>query len=66
MFEQMLECAEQLSGTVGGAIQDERGAVLTPQRAERMRDEIADFQHLLGIDSAPSMHRAADEGVSAS
>jgi cell division protein ZipA len=65
MFEQMLECAEHLQRTVGGAIQDERGTVLTPQRAERMRDEIADFQHLLGIDTSLPMHRAAGEGVSA-
>ena len=65
MFEQMLECAEQLTRTVGGAIQDERGAVLTPQRAERMRDEIADFQHLLGIDTSTSLHRATGEGVAA-
>jgi cell division protein ZipA len=65
MFEQMLECAEQLARTLGGAIQDERGAVLTPQRAERMRDEIADFQHLLGIDTSTHMHRATGEGVTA-
>jgi cell division protein ZipA len=65
MFEQMLECAEHLQRTVGGAIQDERGTVLTPQRAERMRDEIADFQHLLGIDTSTPMHRGAGEGVTA-
>jgi cell division protein ZipA len=63
MFEQMLEFAERISNNLGGAIQDERGAVLTPQRASRIRDEIEDFQHLVG--SEPRVHRP-NEGIAAS
>jgi cell division protein ZipA len=64
MFEQMLDCAEQLAGTLNGTVQDERGIALTPQRAARIRDDIADFQHLVGGDGA-AQRDAAGEGVSA-
>jgi len=64
MFEQMLECAERLAGIVGGTVQDERGAVLTPPRAARLRDDIENFQHLLGVDM-PAQRAPAGEGMSA-
>jgi len=64
MFEQMFECAEQLAGTLGGTVQDERGTALTPPRTERIRDDIENFQHLVGIDA--SLARASmNEGMSA-
>jgi FtsZ-interacting cell division protein ZipA len=62
MFEQMLECAQHLAGTLSGTVQDERGVALTPQRIERIRDEIADFQHLLGIDTLTSQRAATNAG----
>ncbi|MBC7984923.1 MAG: hypothetical protein H7Y02_13835 [Candidatus Obscuribacterales bacterium] len=50
MFDQMLDCARNLESALSGVLQDERGTVLTPQRAERLREDIIDFQHLLSAD----------------
>jgi cell division protein ZipA len=48
MFAQMLACARELEQGIGGLLQDERGLPLTEQRAQRLRDDVADFLHLLG------------------
>jgi cell division protein ZipA len=48
MLMQMLTCARELEQGIGGLLQDERGLPLTEQRAQRLRDEVADFTHLLG------------------
>jgi cell division protein ZipA len=48
LFDQLLECARHLEQRMGGLLQDERGLPLTEQRIQRIRDDIADFEHLLG------------------
>lgn len=48
MFSQMLACARELEQGIGGLLQDERGLPLTEQRAQRLREDVADFTHLLG------------------
>jgi cell division protein ZipA len=48
MFNEMLSCARRLEQSMGGMLQDERGLPLTEQRAQRLREDIADFIHLLG------------------
>jgi FtsZ-interacting cell division protein ZipA len=48
MLMQMLTCARELEQGIGGLLQDERGLPLTEQRAQRLRDDVADFTHLLG------------------
>jgi cell division protein ZipA len=48
MFEQMLGCAQRIARATGGELQDERGSKLSPYIIERLRDEVLDFQHLLG------------------
>ena len=54
-YDQMLGCARNLEEALGGMLQDERGAELTPLRAERIREEIVDFQHLFGGDTVPTL-----------
>jgi cell division protein ZipA len=48
MFSQMIACARELEQGIGGLLQDERGLPLTEQRAQRLREDVADFLHLLG------------------
>ncbi|MEQ1582241.1 MAG: cell division protein ZipA C-terminal FtsZ-binding domain-containing protein [Steroidobacteraceae bacterium] len=48
MCDQIFDCARQLEIRMGGALHDERGAALTDQRIEAIRDEVLDFEHLLG------------------
>jgi cell division protein ZipA len=48
MFAQMLACGRQLEQGMTGILQDERGLPLTELREHRLRDDIADFLHLLG------------------
>lgn len=47
-YDQMLSCAQRLAHATGGLLHDERGSKLTPQSMERLRDEVLDFQHLIG------------------
>jgi len=47
-FTQLLACARQIEQAIGGQLRDERGVVLDEQREQRVRDEIADFEHLVG------------------
>lgn len=49
IFAQMLSCARELERAIGGVLQDERGLPLTEQRVERLREDIADFLHLLQV-----------------
>jgi FtsZ-interacting cell division protein ZipA len=44
----MLSCAQRLAHATGGTLQDERGSKLTPHSMERLREEVLDFQHLIG------------------
>jgi cell division protein ZipA len=48
VFERMLVCARELEQGIGGLLQDERGMPLTEQRAQRLRDDVTDFMHLMG------------------
>jgi cell division protein ZipA len=47
-WDQMLSCAQRIAHTTGGVLQDERGSKLAPQTIEKLRDEVLDFQHLIG------------------
>jgi cell division protein ZipA len=47
-YDQMLSCAQRLAHATGGELHDERGSKLTTHNRERLRDEVLDFQHLLG------------------
>lgn len=47
-YDQMLSSAQRLAHATHGILQDERGSKLTAQIMERLRDEVLDFQHLLG------------------
>lgn len=47
-YDQMLSCAQRIAQATGAELHDERGARLTPQTMERLRDEVLDFQHLIG------------------
>ncbi|MGC3980164.1 MAG: cell division protein ZipA C-terminal FtsZ-binding domain-containing protein [Steroidobacteraceae bacterium] len=47
-YDQMLSCAQRLAHQSGGLLQDERGSKLTQQSMDKLRDEVLDFQHLLG------------------
>lgn len=48
MCDQIFDCARQLESMLGGALHDERGAPLTDQRIAAIRDEVLDFEHMLG------------------
>ncbi len=50
--DQLFDCARQLEDVLGGALHDERGQLLTAQRATAIRDEVLDFEHLLGSTQA--------------
>lgn len=54
MCDQIFDCAQQLEAVLGGALHDERGAPLTDERIAAIRDEVLDFEHLLGIGVQPS------------
>jgi cell division protein ZipA len=47
-YDQMMSCAQRIAHATGGTLQDERGSKLTAQTMERLREEVLDFQHLLG------------------
>ena len=47
-FTQMLTCARRLEDAIEGELRDERGVAMNAVREQRVRDEIADFEHLLG------------------
>jgi cell division protein ZipA len=47
-WDQMLSCAQRIAHATGGVLQDERGGKLTPQTLEKLREEVLDFQHLIG------------------
>jgi cell division protein ZipA len=47
-YDQMMSCAQRLAHSTGGLLQDERGSKLTTQSMDRLRDEVLDFQHLIG------------------
>jgi cell division protein ZipA len=47
-YDQMLSCAQRLAHATHGTLQDDRGNPLTPQFMERLREEVLDFQHLMG------------------
>lgn len=47
-FDQMLSCAQRLVHSMHGVLQDERGIKLLPHGIERLREDVLDFQHLLG------------------
>jgi len=48
MLAQLLACARELEQGMGGVLQDERGMPLTEPREQRLREDVADFLHLLG------------------
>ena len=48
MVSQMVACGRELERKMGGILQDERGLPLTEARAHRLRDDAANFLHLLG------------------
>jgi FtsZ-interacting cell division protein ZipA len=50
-YDQMLDCARNLEEALQATLQDERGIPLSPLRAERIREEIIDFEHLNRISS---------------
>lgn len=47
-YDQLIDCARRLERTLGGELHDERGIPLTAQRIAALRDEVLDFEHLLG------------------
>jgi cell division protein ZipA len=47
-YDQMISCAQRVAHATGGSLQDERGSKLTQQTMERLREEVLDFQHLIG------------------
>ncbi len=53
-YDQMLTCAQRITHATNGILQDERGNKLTPQFMERLREEVLDFQHLVG--TLPTSH----------
>jgi cell division protein ZipA len=46
-FDAMLSCAQSLQEAFHGGLQGERGKPLTDETIARMREDIADFQHLM-------------------
>ncbi len=52
-YDQLIECARHLERALGGELHDERGLPLTAQRIASLRDDVLDFEHLLGS-SAPA------------
>ena len=51
-FDAMFACAQALQRDFAGQLFGERNAPLTPAMVERMRESIADFQHLLSAPQA--------------
>ena len=47
-YDQMLSCAQRIAHATNGIVQDERGSKLTAQAMDRLRDDVLDFQHLIG------------------
>lgn len=50
-YDQLIDCARHLERALGGELQDERGTPLTAQRVAALRDDVLDFEHLLGRSS---------------
>ncbi len=53
-WDQMLTCAQRMAHFTEGVLQDERGHKLTSMAMDRLREEVLDFQHLLGSVDAVS------------
>jgi FtsZ-interacting cell division protein ZipA len=51
-YDQMLSCAQRLAHATGSVLHDERGSKLTAHSMERLREEVLDFQHLIGNPTA--------------
>jgi cell division protein ZipA len=47
-WDQMLSCAQRLAHATQGVLQDERGHKLTSMATDRLREDVLDFQHLIG------------------
>jgi cell division protein ZipA len=47
-FDELIVTARALAATLGGLLQDERGAPLTVQRIGQLREEMADFERARG------------------
>lgn len=47
-FDQMMTCAQRIAHATQGVIQDERGNKLNVDLMNRLRDDVLDFQHLIG------------------
>lgn len=47
-YDQMLSCAQRLAHATGAELHDERGVKLNAQSMARLREEVLDFQHLIG------------------
>jgi cell division protein ZipA len=52
VLEELLRHAKQLQAAVGGTLQDERGGLINSPRIERLRQEVAEFEHLTGTQAA--------------
>lgn len=52
VLDELLRHAKQLQAAVGGTLQDERGGLINSPRIERLRQEVADFEHLNGTQAA--------------
>ena len=52
-YDQMLSCAQRVANTTQAILQDERGHKLTSAAEERLREEVLNFQHLLGNSAEP-------------
>ena len=47
-FDQLMTCVRRMSHATQGVVQDERGNTLNAQLMNRLRDDVLDFQHLIG------------------
>jgi FtsZ-interacting cell division protein ZipA len=56
-YDEMLGCARNLEEALDGVLRDERGIALSPLYAERLREEIIDFQHISGAASIATTAR---------
>lgn len=55
-FEQMADCARRVGQSLGGSLQDERGAPITQTRYASLRDEVVKFQQQLREPAQPVAH----------
>lgn len=52
-YDQLIECARHLERNLGGELHDERGMPLNAQRVASLRNDVLDFEHLLGSPAHP-------------